>query len=47
MNILEKIIKDKRLEVESLKRQMPIDNLDDPINEVRDFIAAIICCHWD
>lgn len=41
MNILEKIIKDKRLEVESLKRQMPIDNLDEPINEVRDFIAAI------
>ena len=41
MNVLEKIIKDKRLEVESLKRRMPIDNLDEPINEVRDFIAAI------
>ena len=41
MNILEKIIKDKRLEVESLKRRMPLDNLDEPINEVRDFIAAI------
>ena len=41
MNILEKIIKDKRLEVESLKRLMPIDNLDEQRNEVRDFIAAI------
>ena len=41
MNVLEKIIKDKRLEVEALKRKLPANKLDEPINEVRNFLAAI------